>query len=262
MSLIQGVAAAVRTNVLRLEEQRAVLLAGVEILTAARAALQAATAEARSNDVAASVAGLSAGVEALERAARSVGRALEHIAAYGSAIGFNLGETAGDGRPGSSPQPLTDVLSDRFEDFVPQRDPPEAVRVAGRDLPERSGGRGPTHGWLLDGDLRPIADQPIRSREDPSLTTDLDLRPRERLSRSLTSHVEAHVAALMRRGRIGPEVVLVLNNRVCAGEASCERFLASILPVGTRLAIFVRDGDKPTRLAGIYEGTGERIRTR
>lgn len=52
----------------------------------------------------------------------------------------------------------------------------------------------------------------------------------------------------------------MLNNRVCQGEASCERFLPSILPAGARLTIYVRDGDGPARLAGDYHGTGERIK--
>lgn len=256
---VGAVAAILRARAAEVVQQRVVLLAVIQKWTGARNDLHAATSGAQSDEAARSIGALSDGIGALARAVQHLNAVTQHVAAYGPALGVDLavdsaGPAAattgpGESSPAAEPPRRPDVAAT----------PREVQRAASR-LPLREGDRGPTHGWLLSSDLQPVRDVPLRSGEDLSLTADLDLPARERLSRALTSHVEAKVAAQMRRGEIAPVATLVLNNAVCHGPASCERFLPSILPPGARLTIFVSDSTGPVRLADTYVGTGERIK--
>jgi hypothetical protein len=125
-------------------------------------------------------------------------------------------------------------------------------------LPKRTDNKGPTHGRLLGKDGVPILDEVIRSHEDPSVLDGLALTAVQRLSDSLRSHVEAHVAAAMRRGEVPHDAVVVLNNRTCRGPLSCDTFLPSIMPPRARLTVFVTDGER-VWWGKTYHGTGERI---
>lgn len=87
---------------------------------------------------------------------------------------------------------------------------------------------------------------------------DLALNRSEQRAQSLLADVEPKVAARMRRGDLPREAVLVLNNRPCRGELGCETYLPWILPPGSRLAVYVSDGQQ-TRLYRIYKGTGSKI---
>jgi hypothetical protein len=251
-------AATLRVQVVKLQEQSAALCRPVEKLAEARAALQAATLDANSPGIAASIVALGAGISALERAVVQLAATREHIAAYGAALGFDLGGTdAGtiEGRPA----PGFDGSRGRFDEHVRAPEVPDPIRRAARTLPERPERRGPTRGWLLDADLRLVDNEPIRSGSDNELLTDLDLDGQERRSRSLLGHVEAFVAARMRRGEAPREAMLVINNDVCLGPLSCDRLLPGILPPGARLAIYESTAEG-IRLFKVYEGTGERIK--
>ena len=112
-------------------------------------------------------------------------------------------------------------------DSAASRQPPERVRDAGRRLPVRTRRTSPTTGEFNG--------ETVVSRDDLSLV--VDLRP-FRLGgwpTFLTSHVESHVAAQMRRDGLS-EGELTLNNIVCGNRgydddypATCEKYLRSVL---------------------------------
>jgi hypothetical protein len=100
----------------------------------------------------------------------------------------------------------------------------------------------------------------IRSREDSSLAD--DLVPRARTWMSAISHVEAHVAAMMRRGQAPDHVTVVVNNDVCTGARSCDSLLPGMLRPGQRMRVYVADPQSPdgVRFYRDYEGNGKGIR--
>jgi hypothetical protein len=135
------------------------------------------------------------------------------------------------------------------------------VQQAAYRLPTRPGGQGPTHGEVFSHNGQALRSNPIRSHDDRSLIADLDLDERQRAARSMLSHVEAHVAAAMRRGDLPANTVLVTNNRVCRGQLSCSRLLRGILKQGHQLTVYETDTDgTPLPRPRIFPGTGERIK--
>jgi len=146
--------------------------------------------------------------------------------------------------------------------WSPPATPPKWVHQADQRLPARNNTGDRTRGLVFDPDGRPLRIAPVISGQDRSLTSDLVLVGWEKSAASMISHVEAQVAAAMRRpaGDLPDEVVLVINNKVCRGPLSCTAMTASTLRPGQRLFIYERD---PTgKLQGIpvvLDGTGERI---
>jgi hypothetical protein len=119
----------------------------------------------------------------------------------------------------------------------------------------------PTDGDLFDPRERVPVGRRFRSRTDSFLVADLELGPRERKSASLLSHVEAQVAAAMRRGEAAADSVLVINNVICKGQLSCRRFLPGILESGQRLTVWETEPDGTLRPEPqVFVGTGERIK--
>lgn len=138
-------------------------------------------------------------------------------------------------------------------------------------LPIRADNEGPTHGYLFDAHDRQIGSSTIRSSRDDTLIEDLDLPRRAALSVSMTSHVEAKVAAMIRRGQAPRSCVLVINNErgPCGwlmrqrGQrrfgTTCDELLADALPVGAVLTVVWRDARGVER-SEVYRGTGRRIK--
>lgn len=192
MSVLEVVAAILRAQVAQVAQQRAVALALIHRLTGARDVLHAAMTGAASPEAARSVQALSEAVRALQRALKHLDAVVEHIAAYGPALGVDLRLGAPESTEGATGTGPPSQAGGEAREILAV---PRQVQRAADSLPQREGGRGPTQGRLLGADLQPIKAAAVRSGEDLSLTADLDLPPRERLSRSLTSHVEAHIAA-------------------------------------------------------------------
>ncbi|NNJ63169.1 MAG: hypothetical protein HKP61_20005 [Dactylosporangium sp.] len=74
-------------------------------------------------------------------------------------------------------------------------------------------------------------------------------------------HVEAHAAAMLRRPGAPTAAVLIINKATCVSRGEyvgCAEVLSDMLPVGTRMAVYVSDGTK-VRLSKICQGTGEGI---
>jgi SCP1.201-like deaminase len=106
----------------------------------------------------------------------------------------------------------------------------------------------------------------IVSGKDYASVADLHPFPGGGWPDALTRHVESHVAARMRRQGL-TEGELVLNNITCGNRGfdndwpmSCERFLRSILPAGTRLTVWATPDGGRTWWTKTYDGTGERIK--
>jgi hypothetical protein len=74
-------------------------------------------------------------------------------------------------------------------------------------------------------------------------------------------HVEAQAAAILRRPDSPKEATLVLNQQPCDDPRRplmCEKILPKILPAGSRLTVFLTDGQR-TWPHKVYVGTGEGI---
>jgi hypothetical protein len=138
-------------------------------------------------------------------------------------------------------------------------------------LPPRPGKFGPTHGQVFDETGSPIG-TPVRSHREPGLHHDLDLPARARRGEPMNSHIEAKVAAGMRRGDLPQHVSVVINNRngPCGwrerrdgrplGGVSCDDLISDIIPPGSTMTVRWRDADGWGRRQD-YHGTGRRIRT-
>jgi hypothetical protein len=113
--------------------------------------------------------------------------------------------------------------------------------------------------------------EPIRSSRDPSLLKDVTLPRIGQRAMSMLSHVEAKVAAMIRRGQAAGRSVLVINNSdgPCgwgmrrAGTSrfgsSCDELLPEILPAGSVLSVVWRDADGVQHRQD-YRGTGGGIK--
>ena len=144
--------------------------------------------------------------------------------------------------------------------FASVDEPPPAptwVQDAAQQLPQRPANKGPTLGRLFGRDGHELIDAPIWSGENPR--TVADLHPTLRNWVSPLGHVESHAAAMIRRGEVPKDAVLVINNRPCAGIRGCDRLLSAMLPKGSRLTVYVTDGQR-TWLHRAYDGTGEGIK--
>ncbi|MEV0394134.1 DddA-like double-stranded DNA deaminase toxin [Polymorphospora rubra] len=127
---------------------------------------------------------------------------------------------------------------------------PSWLAQAARDLPRRQP-KDPTSGVAL------IAGERIRSGRDPDAAS--DLKPAYRLIATTTDHLEAKLAARMRRDHITDAVVLT-NNPPCEYQPyGCERILPQLLPAGSRLTVYVSDDDGQVRHWRTYSGNGKAI---
>lgn len=98
---------------------------------------------------------------------------------------------------------------------------PAWAQAAGQRLPVRPDGS-PTHGLTFDAAGNPLDQDAVVSGTDRTIIDGLALDHRERRAASLTSHVEAKVAARIRRRELPARTVLVLNHRPCKGPLACQ----------------------------------------
>jgi hypothetical protein len=125
-------------------------------------------------------------------------------------------------------------------------------------LPRRAGPRSPTTGEFNG--------ERISSQEDPATVADLRPFRAGGWPTPVIGHVESHVAARMRRQGLR-EGEVVLNNVTCGNRGfdkdypeTCERYLPSLLPKGSRLTVWATTDGGKTWWSKTYVGTGERIR--
>jgi hypothetical protein len=148
---------------------------------------------------------------------------------------------------------------------------PPSVRRAAALLAHRDGPHDKTEAVLLtdgrvvhDPDFAAEPDGRLRSRQirvGRLPAAGVGLRPP--LAQAIVmDHAEAQAAAVLRRPGAPQEAMLVLNNAPCDDPVRplvCEKVLAKIIPTGTRLTVFLTDGDR-TWLHKLYVGTAEGIR--
>ncbi len=70
------------------------------------------------------------------------------------------------------------------------------------------------------------------------------------------THVEGHVAALMRAGRAPQRVKLVVSEAPCPQRWGCHRMLPGLLPAGSELDVYVAGEDGSVRHHHTYRGLG------
>ena len=157
--------------------------------------------------------------QASEFLAAAIVAAREHAARLGLTLGPGDGCIPDHG-PQTSPSPKG-----------PAR-PPSHLAAIGRTLPVRTDRRQPTIG-VFDGHT-------MVSGRDRSSVEDLVPGPHGGWPEVLLVHVESHVAARMRRGKMN-RAELVLNNITCGNRdfdrdwpETCERHLRSVLPGAPR----------------------------
>jgi SCP1.201-like deaminase len=105
-------------------------------------------------------------------------------------------------------------------------------------------------GMIWSGEDGPAAVAPYLRGDDPAI-------PWQKL-KSATSHVEGHVAALMRAPGGPRRVSLVANNPPCPGRRGCGALLPGILPAGAELDVYVSDTDG-VKFFATYRGHGRGV---
>ncbi|WP_434742736.1 DddA-like double-stranded DNA deaminase toxin [Micromonospora sp. SH-82] len=182
--------------------------------------------------------------EAREHAEEALTRARQ----IGGAQGPVTGGRSDIIRPPTTPDAPTTTT-----DVPASSEPPPAwLSEAARDLP-RQEAKDPTSGVALIGGQR----VPMRSGREPA--TAADLKPAYQLIATTTDHLEAKLAARMRREHL-TDAAVVTNNPPCDYTPyGCEKILSRLLPAGTRLTVYVRDDDGQVRHWRTYNGNGKAI---
>jgi hypothetical protein len=144
---------------------------------------------------------------------------------------------------------------------------PGWISQAAAKLPQRSGGKGPVQGLLLDVSGRPVPGAPfttgsglLRSGAVPEARDGIR-SSWHALAQATREHVEAHAAAILRKPGSPQQAALVINKATCVSRGEyvgCDEVLPGMLPRGKRLTVYVTNGQQ-TRLLKVYEGTGEGI---
>lgn len=193
--------------------------------------------------------------ERLQEAAQLLHGATTALVDYAGSIGIRLSMSP-TSQPGTAPP-----LSPPHRDTAPatstkpderSRSIPKWIAEASHRLPNRKP-KDPTSGIaFIDGEQNPM-----RSGRDPSAAA--DLKPGYRMIATTTDHLEAKLAARMRRQQT-KEASLITNNAPCDYEPyGCDAILPRLLPAGSRLTVFVREDDGQVRLWRTYTGNGRAI---
>ncbi|WFE51227.1 SCP1.201-like deaminase [Micromonospora sp. WMMD1155] len=158
----------------------------------------------------------------------------------------------GGGSDISRPPATRDTSSSATKASASPEPVPGELTDAARGLPRRQA-KDPTSGVALIGGER----IPMRSGRD--LAAAADLKPAYKLIATTTDHLEAKLAARMRRDHI-TQAAVVTNNAPCDYTPyGCEKILSRLLPVGAQLAVYVRDDDGQVRHWRTYTGNGKAI---
>jgi len=197
--------------------------------------------------------------ERLQEAAQLLHSAATTLVDYAGSIGIRLSmsptsqpSTAPPPSPSPSPSrqdtaPATSTKPDEHSKSIPKW-----ITETSHRLPDRKP-KDPTSGIaFIDG-----KQIPMRSGRDPNAAA--DLKPSYRMIATTTDHLEAKLAAWMRREQT-KEASLITNNAPCDYEPyGCDAILPRLLPAGSRLTVFVRDDDGQVRFWRTYTGNGRAI---
>ncbi len=177
------------------------------------------------------------------------------LVAYGQEIGISLdagnpavGHGAAEHSPAVEPPAMSRPVTPGFVSEVARRlRVPPGAKVAG---------------IATTADGTPLHDEPIVNGSRGALTDNAaTLKPNaagvpwSNLDVAL-SHVEGHVAALMRTGRAPSRVTLVATEEPCTTRWGCHRLLPGLLPAASELAVYVADQHGNVRYHHTYRGTG------
>ncbi|SCL35866.1 DddA-like double-stranded DNA deaminase toxin [Micromonospora aurantiaca (nom. illeg.)] len=160
--------------------------------------------------------------------------------------------TTGGASDISQPPTPRDTSRSATEDPAPSERLPEWLTDAARDLPRRQA-KDPTSGVALINGQR----IPMKSGRDPAAA--VDLKPAYQLIATTTDHLEAKLAARMRREHV-THAAVVTNNPPCDYTPyGCEKILSRLLPAGAQMDVYVRDDDGQVRHWRTYTGNGKAI---
>ncbi len=106
---------------------------------------------------------------------------------------------------------------------------------------------------VMSGTEGPGKGGPGLRKDDPAFRWDL--------MTTATQHVEGHTAAVLRKPAAAKEVTLVVTQEPCdPWPFGCDRILGAIMPVGSKLDVFVVDSpDAAPRYWDTYYGDGEGV---
>jgi Double-stranded DNA deaminase toxin A len=114
-------------------------------------------------------------------------------------------------------------------------------------------------------DGTPLTDAPITNGSayqvvDSARTLRTDLRPFGFPGNVALSHVEGHVAAIMREPNAPREVGLVMSRPPCGGKFGCDVSLPKLLPIGSTLTVYVCQPDGSVTYHATYRGDGSGVK--
>lgn len=188
----------------------------------------------------------------MSHSARRLAQISQHLHALGYELDILLHHLVVTSTPAGRAEPGHDG------DALPK---PLFVEDAARKLPVRTKEGEKTHGRAFNRFGLPIGDGVIESGYTGPARDAEGIDPRQRLlfgAHFARTHVEAHLAAMMRKRRDFNDVTLVINNVPDRDQVGCQKYLQDIMPRGSSMAVYVKD-DKGLRYWGRFSGNGKAV---
>jgi hypothetical protein len=187
----------------------------------------------------------------LREADQMLSDAASALVEYGQIIGANLGNAAAAATPGTSDVGVTaSAVPTIVRDIARRLRVPPGAKTAG--IATTAGGTPLHEGVVVNGTDGALVDNAA------SIRTDDPVIPWHQVSATRT-HVEGHIAALMRQPEGPKEVVLVVNRPPCPGQRGCRTLLPGMLPQGSRMHVYVAGEDGSVSLFRTYVGNGRGV---
>jgi hypothetical protein len=254
MASIGDVAAVLRAAVAVVEDAAGAVKVASENLETARAGLDTSLEASSNIDAHSGLAQMRAAHEALDEI-------LAMLSGGNAAMDSYIASIAGGGRPAGPRSGATDTPPHGSgADSSSSASPASEVSTIVPPLVQRLAQRLPV--WDEDDPTIAYAytdedgaETEFRSGRDPAAKA--VLKP-EYANRWIMDHAEAKTAAAIRASTGGQRVRMVINKEPCQGVKGCDATLPAILPTGSSMTVYLRDGDGVSFYRH-YEGNGEGI---
>jgi hypothetical protein len=145
---------------------------------------------------------------------------------------------------------------------------PEWVQRLGARLTVPTGKR--VAGLAATGENAELTKEPIVNGSDGQVvdnarTLRTDVFPYNHRGNIGLSHVEGHVAAIIRErvreaSQQSMHVSLVITREPCEGVLGCRKLLRDLIPTGSSITVYVKRDGEPPKWFGTFDGNGKATR--